>query len=265
MRTSMRKLGRFLITLVVLTASRAAVLHAQNSQVSGQVRDTSEAAIAGATVSLTRTETGDHRESVSTGEGYYSFPLLLPGHYDLKVNKEGFEAQNESGIVVETGAVSTVNVTLRVGSNLQTVDVDATVPLLQTESAAVAQVVDNASITNLPLIDRRSAQLQRLNGFVVQTNAGANASFAIAGGRSNNGDFLIDGGTAQNLLIGVPILIFDPPVESVQEFNVAMSNYSAELGRSGGAVVQMTTKSGTNSFHGSAYEYFRNTILQQQP
>ncbi len=261
----MNNLGRYLTILSVLMGVATGMAFAQNSQVSGQVRDTSQAAIAGATVTLIRTETGDHRDILSTGEGYYSFPLLLPGHYDLKVEKEGFQTQNETGIVVETGAISTVNVMLRVGSSTQTVDVDASVPLLQTESSAVAQVVENASITNLPLVDRRSAQLQRLNGFVVQTNAGANASFAVAGGRANNGDYLIDGGTAQNLLIGVPILIFDPPVESVQEFNVAMSNYSAELGRSGGAVVQMTTKSGTNAFHGSAYEYFRNTVLQQQP
>ncbi len=260
----MGKQGRILGYLFVVLAGVSS-LQAQTSQVSGQIRDGSQAAIAGARVSLTRIETGDHREIVSTGEGYYSFPLLLPGHYDLQVEKEGFETEHETGIVVETGAISTVDVTLKVGSNLQTIDVNASVPLLQTESAAVSQVVENASITNLPLIDRRSAQLQRLNGFVVQTNAGANASFAVAGGRANNGDFLIDGGSAQNLLLGVPILIFDPPVESVQEFNVAMSNYSAELGRSGGAVVQMTTKSGTNSFHGSAYEYFRNTVLQQQP
>ena len=138
-------------------------------------------------------------------------------------------------------------------------------PLLQTETSAVAKVVENESVTNLPLIDRRASQLQRLNGFVVQTNSGANASFAIAGGRSDNANYLIDGGTAQNLLLGVPILSFDPPAESVQEFSVAISNYAAELGRSGGAVIQMTTKSGTNSFHGSAYEYFRNTVLQEQP
>ena len=260
----MKFLGRVLTFIGVLLAVPGALL-AQTSQVSGQIRDTSQAAIAGANVLLIRTETGDHREIVSTSDGYYSFPLLLPGHYELKVEKEGFETQKQTGIVVETGAVSTVDVTLKVGSNTQTVDVSASVPLLQTESAAVSQVVENASITNLPLVDRRSAQLQRLNGFVVQTNAGSSASFAVAGGRANNGDYLIDGGSAQNLLIGVPILIFDPPVESVQEFNVAMSNYSAELGRSGGAVVQMTTKSGTNSFHGSAYEYFRNTVLQQQP
>ncbi len=263
----MKQLGRFLMFLLSFFGVVAAfnTLQAQTSQVSGQIRDTSQAAIAAATVSLTRIETGDHRAVESTSEGYYSFPLLLPGHYDLKVEKDGFETQKQTGIVVETGNISTVNVALKVGSTTQTVDVDATVPLLQTESSAVAQVVENASITNLPLVDRRSAQLQRLNGFVVQTNSGASSSFAIAGGRSNNADYTIDGGTVQNLLISVPILIFDPPVESVQEFNVAMSNYSAELGRSGGAIVQMTTKSGTNSFHGSAYEYLRNTALQQQP
>lgn len=261
----MKNLGRVLIWFWVIAGAGVSFLHAQNSQVSGQIRDISQAAVPGANVSLTRLESGDHREIVSSGEGYYSFPLLLPGHYDLSVEKEGFETQKQTGIVVETGAISTIDVTLKVGSNVQTVDVNASVPLLQTESSAVAQVVDNASITNLPLVDRRSAQLQRLNGFVVQTNSGASSSFAIAGGRSNNADYLIDGGTAQNQLLGVPILIFDPPVESVQEFNVAMSNYSAELGRSGGAVIQMTTKSGTNSFHGSAYEYLRNTALQQQP
>jgi hypothetical protein len=259
----MKELGRFLMFIGVVSA--LTTLQAQTSQVSGQIRDTSQAAIAGAKVTLTRVETGDHREVTSTSEGYYSFPLLLPGHYELKAEQEGFETQRQSGIVVETGNISTVNVSLKVGSTTETVDVDASVPLLQTETSAVAQVVENASITNLPLVDRRSAQLQRLNGFVVQTNSGTSASFAIAGGRANNADYLIDGGTAQNLLIGVPILIFDPPVESVQEFNVAISNYSAELGRSGGGVVQMTTKSGTNSFHGSAYEYLRNTVLQQQP
>ena len=261
----MKNLGRYFTIVSFLLLLRGANAFGQTSQVSGQIRDTSDAAVAGATITLNRTETGDHRALVSTSEGYYSFPLLLPGHYDLKVEKEGFETQNQTGIVVETGAISTVNVTLKVGSATQTVDVDATVPLLQTESSAVAHVVENASISNLPLIDRRSAQLQRLNGFVVQRGAGAGASFAVAGGRGDNADYQIDGGTAQNLLLGVPILIFDPPVESVQEFNVAQSTYSAELGRSGGGIVQMSTKSGTNSFHGSAYEYLRNDVLQAVP
>lgn len=260
----MKILGRVLL-FISMAAAAVTTLQAQDSQVSGQIRDTSQAVVAGAQVTLTRVETGDHREVTSGNEGYYSFPLLVPGHYDLKVEKAGFEAEAQTNIPVLTGSVSTVDVTLKVGSEKETVSVDASVPLLQTETSAVAQVVQNESITNLPVLDRRSSQLQKLNGFVVQTNAGANATFAIAGGRSDNANYLIDGGTAQNLLLGVPTLSFDPPIESVQEFNVAISNYAAELGRSGGAVVQMTTKSGTNSFHGSAYEYLRNTDLQERP
>ncbi|HXX19302.1 MAG TPA: TonB-dependent receptor [Candidatus Acidoferrum sp.] len=254
----------FLFAALIAMAS-ASRLHAQNSQVSGQILDPSGAAISNASVTLTRAESGDRRIVASGPEGYYAFPLLLPGHYELKVEKDGFQAYVQTGIVVETGAISSINVALEVGAVTEDITVNANPPQLQTESAAVSAVVENASITNLPLIDRRSQQLQRLNGFVVQTNSGANASFAIAGGRSDNANYFIDGGTAQNLLLGVPTAGFDPPVESVQEFNVALSDYAAELGRSGGGVVQMTTRSGTNSFHGSAYEYFRNNGLQAVP
>jgi outer membrane receptor protein involved in Fe transport len=259
----MKKLGRFL--LLLLLAAIAAPLYGQDSQVSGQVHDVTKAAISGAKVTLIRTETGDHREVVSTDQGFYSFPLLLPGHYDLKVERDGFQTQVQTGIVVETASVSTVDVTLTVGSVSQSVDVDASVALLQTETAAVSHVVENQTIANMPLLDRRSAQLQGLNGFVVQTGSGENVTFATAGGRGDNQNYTIDGGTAVNLLIGTPSLIIDPPVESVQEFNVAESNFAAELGRTGGAVVQMTTKSGTNSFHGSAYEYYRNDKIAAIP
>jgi len=126
-------------------------------------------------------------------------------------------------------------------------------------------VVENQTITNMPLIDRRSSQLQRLSGFVVGNGTGSNATFAVGGGRGNNANYLVDGGNVQNLLLGVPTLMFDPPIESVQEFNLSISDYAAELGRSGGAVVQMTTKSGTNQFHGAVYEYFRNDALQARP
>jgi Carboxypeptidase regulatory-like domain len=239
--------------------------HAQTSQVSGQVTDASKAAVPDAELTLTRVETGYSRQQHSTSDGYYSFPLLVAGHFDLKIEKQGFETQEQKGIIVETGSVSTVNVTLAVGAIAQTVSVDATVPLLQSETSAVNDVVENQTIVNMPLIDRRSSQLQRLSGFVVGNGTGSNASFAVGGGRGNNANYLIDGGSVQNLLLGVPTLTFDPPIESVQEFNLSISNYAAELGRSGGAVVQMTTKSGTNQFHGAVYEYFRNDDLQAKP
>jgi len=240
-------------------------LVAQSSQVSGTITDKQKAAISDTTVTLTQIESGEVHTAASTGEGYYSFPLLKPGHYDLRIGKDGFDTKVVSAVTVLTGNTSVVDVTLEAGRVDQVVSVEAQVPLLQSENAAIHQVVENETITNMPLLDRRSSQLQRLSGFVIGNGSGSSATFAIAGGRGNNANYLIDGGTAQNLLQGVPTLVFDPPVESVQEFNLALSNYEAELGRTGGGVVQMTTKSGTNEFHGSIYEYFRNDALQATP
>ena len=143
--------------------------------------DASHAVVSGADLTLTRVETGDTRQQHSTSEGYYSFPLLLPGHYDLKVEKDGYETQDQKGIIVETGTVSTVNVVLAVGAVAQTVDVDATVPLLQSQSSAVEDVVENQTIVNMPLIDRRSSQLQRLSGFRCRQRNGIRRN--LRGGR----------------------------------------------------------------------------------
>lgn len=248
----------------LFVVSAAAHLYAQSSQVSGQVLDISKSAISSARVTLTQTDTGAHRETTSSNSGYYSFPLVLPGVYQVSVEKKGFDTYTRSGITVQTGQISTVDIALSVGTVSQSMEVHTDAPLLQSESAAVSGIVDNKTIINMPLLDRRSSQLQRLNGFVVANGTGGNATFAVAGGRGNNANYVIDGGNTQNLLLGVPTLSFDPPVESVQEFNLSISNYSAELGRTGGGVVQMTTKSGTNDFHGSAYEFFRNDALNSR-
>jgi len=252
----------FLKLSILATIAASATLYAQNSEVSGRILDASKGAVSGAQVTLVRTGTGDRREAVSSAEGYYTFPLLVPGVYEIDVNKQGFQKQSRTGITVETGQVSTVDVELPVGTLSQVVEVAADVPLLQTESSAISGVVENQTIKDMPLLDRRSAQLQGLSGFVVPNGAGASATFAIAGGRGNNANYLIDGGTAQNLTLGVPTLMYDPPVESMQEFNLSISDYAAELGRTGGGIIQMTTKSGTNTFHGSAYEFLRNNDLQ---
>ena len=243
---------------VVLSASS---LYAQSTEITGQILDPTQSAVVGATAELTRVDTGDRRQTASNADGYYSFPLLQPGIYDLSVRKDGFESQTNKGIKVETGQVTNVDLSLTVGEISQQVNVEAAVEQLQTDSSAISHVVTNETITDMPLIDRRSYQLTRLNGFIVQLNSGANATFAIAGGRGDNTNYYIDGGTVQNVGMGTPDLYFDPPVEAMQEFNVNESQYAAELGRSGGGVIQMTTKSGTNDFHGSAYEYFRNTDL----
>ena len=238
---SLRGIG---VSALLWLGVATATLDAQTSQVTGRIEDASKAAVSGAKVILTRTETGDRRTTVSSQEGYYNFPLLLPGVYEIQAEGAGLQTQTRTGIQVETGSISTVDFELAVGALSQSVTVSAGAPLLTTGTAAVSQVVENQTIIEMPLLDRRSAQLTRLSGFVVQNGAGSGATFAIAGGRGNNANYLIDGGTAQNLNLGVPTLSFDPPVESMQEFNVSISNYAAELGRTGGGVVQMTTKVG---------------------
>ncbi len=250
-----------ILTTVFVIASLGGALYAQDSQVSGRITDPSSAGVGAASVALTATATGDRRESVSNTEGYYTFPALVPGVYNVTVQKEGFQSKTETGITVETGQISSVDVKLAVGEVSQSVSVDATVPLLQTDTGAVSNVVENSTIVDMPLIDRRSTQLTRQNGFIVQVGGGSSTSFAVAGGRGGNANFYIDGGSVENVAMGTPTLYFDPPVDAVVEFNVAVSNYAAELGRTGGGVFQYTTKSGTNAFHGSAYEFFRNNVL----
>lgn len=231
----------------------------QLATLSGTVVDTSAAVIPTAGIKLVNIETGEAWNAATNEHGAFTVPLVKPGRYRIEVDKTGFKPYAQTGVVLETGGQHRVDVRLEVGSQSERITVEASASQLQTESATVGAVVENRTIVNMPLINRRAAQLARLTGFVVQVGTGSN--FAMGGGRGNNTNWRIDGSNVQNVLVGDQGLNFDPPIESLQEFSVSISNYSAELGRTGGGVVQMTTKSGTNQFHGSAYEYLRNDAL----
>ena len=252
----------FVSSFVSLLSAR---LVAQTTAITGSVQDAQKAQISGAKITVTHTETGDHHESLSNAEGLFSFPVLVPGHYDVAIESAGFSPEVRSGVQVLTGQTSVVDFVLNVGQVRQNVDVQTDSPLLQVTTSAISNVIENETIVNLPLLDRRATQLQRLNGFVVGAGTGAGSTFAIAGGRGNNANYMVDGGTTQNLLQGVPTQMFDLPIDSLQEFTLTVSDYTAELGRSGGGVIQMTTKSGTNQFHGSGYIYYRSNDLQAVP
>ncbi len=239
--------------------SAAAFAQSQFATLTGSIHDATGAVIPAAAVKLSNTASGETFAAVSSDEGGYTLPLVKPGQYVLDVTKEGFKPYRQTGLTLETGGQPRIDVSLEVGSQAERVTVEAAAPQLQTETSAVGAVVDNRTIVNMPLINRRAAQLARLTGFVVQNGTGSN--FTMAGGRGNNTNWRIDGANAQNVLIGDQGLNFDPPIESLQEFSVSVSNYSAELGRTGGGVVQMTTKSGSNQIHGSAYEYLRNNAF----
>ncbi|MBM3726172.1 MAG: TonB-dependent receptor [Acidobacteria bacterium] len=231
----------------------------QTSSLSGLISDSSGAAVPGVVVKLANTLTNEQYTGVSSSAGNYTVPLLKPGIYEVRVEHTGFKQFRQTGIVIETGVPAHADIRLEVGGVTEQITIEAEAPLLKTESASVGNVVRRETIANMPLVGRRAAQLARLSGFVVQNGTGSN--FTIAGGRGDNTNFTIDGGNEQNILLGVATLNFDPPIDSLEEFNVEISNYKAEMGRTGGGFVQMTTRSGTNNWHGSAYEFLRNDAL----
>lgn len=248
------------IRFILLTLlSYLDALGQQSATVTGTVRDATSGVVEAVGVKLVNAQTRETFAGLTTVNGLYTIPLVKPGEYELIAEAPGFKQHRQLGIRLETGSSVRIDVALEVGVVAESVTIEAAAPLLNTDNSSVGSVVRNSTIASMPLIDRRAAQLARLNGFVVQNGNGSN--FAMAGGRGNNAMWTIDGGNAQNILLGVATLVYDPPVESLEEFNVEISNYKAELGRSGGGYVQMTTKSGTNELHGSLYEFLRNDRL----
>jgi len=248
----------FLSRAAVAALMLCAVLGAQSqlSSLSGRATDGSGALIPQIQMRLTNQGTGESWQAVTSGDGGYLFLLVKPGVYELTAEAPGFKRYVRTGIVLETAVQARLDFALELGSVQESVTVEASVPLLQSESSAVGLVIENRTIANMPLINRRALQLVKLTGFI--TPIGNDQGRAAAGGRGAENMFSVDGGLIQNVSVDTPEPFFDPPIESLQEFNVSVSNYAAELGRTGGAVVQVTTKSGTNAFHGSGYGFIRN-------
>jgi Carboxypeptidase regulatory-like domain len=256
---------QFAVLFALMFAVALFHAHAQDSSLSGSVQDAQKSQIAGAKITITRTESGETRNTLTNNDGNYIFPVTLPGHYDVTVEKADFRTFVKQGVQVLTGQNTVVDFSLELGQVTEQVQVSADAALLQTESSTISDVIENKAIANYALPDRRAAQLQRLNGFVTSGNTGSSSYFDVAGGRGNNANYFIDGGTVTNLIQGVETLAFDLPVDSLQEFTLSVTDYGADLGQSGGGIVQMTTKSGTNQFHGSGYIFYRSNTLQAIP
>ena len=240
----------------------AALFSQTAATLNGVATDGTGAVIPGVEITLTNVSTGETYSASTNAVGAYTIPFIKPGSYVLRVEAEGFKQYQQTDIRLETAQIARLNVSLELGEVTEVVTVEADVPLLKTENSSVGHVVQNKTIANMPLLGRRAAQLVRLSGFVVQTGTGS--QFQIAGGRSNNAMWTLDGGSTQNVLLGVASLNFDPPIEALEEMNVEVSNYKAEMGRSGGGFIQMTTKSGTNQFHGAAYDFLRNDAMDSR-
>jgi hypothetical protein len=246
---------RILATLGGLLAGTAVLGRAQSAQITGLVTDSSEAVIVDADLATINENTGVRHKAKTNEAGYYTLPLLQPGKYRLTVQAQGFKPVTRTDIVLETGKVVRIDFVLEVGQVTETVTVSGAPPLLDTESAGVGQFVESKTVLDMPLDGRRIEQLVATTGTAVFLWG---SRLAIAGGRGGGTNWLVDGGTSSPPLTEGLEFKWSPPVAEVQEFRVLANAYSAEYGLASNGTVTVTTRAGTNSFHGSAYEYVRN-------
>ena len=268
--------GRQWLILSLLLFVFSGVLAGQivKGSITGVVTDPSGAIVSGATVTALAPATGFHQVAKSNASGVYTFPLLNPGTYDVTATANGFQAKRTTGVVLGVSGAVTVNFGLQLGSQQSETTVSAsTLQLLNTEQASVDTTLENVQVQELPVQDRDVMALVRVLPGVVPTSIGTSIgsvgnrnffdnNFAINGSRTSSNEVLLD---------GVPDTVGDfngvaliPPMGSVNEFKLVTGDVSSAYGRTSGGVISMTTKGGTNQYHGEVYEYLQNSALNAQ-
>ncbi|HYT76566.1 MAG TPA: TonB-dependent receptor, partial [Vicinamibacterales bacterium] len=261
-----------IVALLALVAPSAALAQVDRATLSGTVKDSGGAVLPGATVSIKNLATNVASQQPTTETGSYLFVNLIPGKYQIDVELSGFKKSSQV-VTLDVGARARVDASLEIGSFSETVKVTETAQLLNSNDATLGGVVSQAQISNLPLAIRNWDDLLALVPGVEQdryTEQGGGTSFGRTGGvnvhgaRALQNNFLLDGVDNNSISENVQELtsqVSRPSVDSIQEFKVVTSPYSAEYGRSPGGAVSVSTKSGTNAFHGTGYEYFRNQSM----
>ena len=243
------------LALVAMAASNSAF--AQNATITGTVIDSTGAVVAKASITVHNVNTNSDRTAESSGEGTYTVAQLPPGVYNITVSKDGFKTVDVSAITLTVDQNFTLNIKLEISSVTASVEVSAqSVAPIELQNATISNVIEEKQMTELPLILRDPYQLVLLSTGVVQTDA--EGGISVNGGRERNNNFLLDG--VDNNDADVPGnlggLTSQNP-DSAQEFRVLTNNFAPEYGRNNGAVIDVITRSGTNSFHGDAYYFGR--------
>ena len=263
------------ILVFLFSTSAFSILQAQvdTATVVGAVQDSSGAVVPGASVTATEVNTNTKTSTRTDTAGNYVLTPLRIGNYSVAVEAQGFKKETRAGVVLQVQDRVRVDFALQVGALTEAVNIEAEVPVVQTESSSLGDVIGSRQITDLPLNGRDYTQLATLtagvvkitengggiNGSTSASNGNAGGAFAVNGTRGNLNNFMLDGidnnsnDNAGNIL--------RTNVDAIEEFKVQTSNYSAEFGRSGGAVINATIKSGTNQFHGTLFEFLRNSDL----
>jgi hypothetical protein len=243
--------------------------------IAGTVLDASGAAIPGTTVSLTNLGTGDKRTMESDAAGAYTFVNILPGNYRLEAEKSGFKLFKRDPIVVEVGSGLRIDIAMQVGAVTQTIEVTAQTPLLQAQTSDLGTVVESRTVTEMPLNGRNVISLAQLSPGIqpqgppsggnssmsnpVGANPFAAGDFQVGGSQAGQNAIWVDGVPTNGSYLNVITLI--PTQDAIQEFKVQTNNMGPDYGRFAGGIINMTTKSGTNGWHGGAYEFLRNKVL----
>jgi|HubBroStandDraft_2_1064218.scaffolds.fasta_scaffold16860_1 hypothetical protein len=233
-------------------------------RVTGIIFDPSGATIAGAHVTVTNVETHISRETVSDATGFYQVLALPVGSYTVSVEHQGFRSATTSPNKLEINQTLKIDIKLEVGTAAETVTVESTTGTVETINPTLASTVSERTVQDMPLNGRNALDLALLQPGVLPADNPANGSggtgglqFSIGGGRSDSNTFVLDGGLNNDLLDNG--VVYNPNPDSIQEFKVLTSNFTAEYGRNAGGIITEVTKSGTNAFHGSAYDFIRNT------
>jgi len=242
------------------------------AQVSGRVTDGTGAAVAGAEVRMIETQRNIAHTAATDQQGEYVLPGLPVGPYQLEVKKEGFKSYSQTGIVLQVNDHVTLTAVLAVGSLTETVEVKSAAALIQTENASVSSVVDSQRISELPLNGRYVTQLVLISGASMMAPGGdetgsknfySSVTISVAGGQANGTNYLLDGGDNNDTFSNVNLPF--PFPDALQEFSVETSSLPARNGLHPGGVVNLVTKSGTNSFHGAVFEFYRGGVFNAAP
>jgi carboxypeptidase family protein/TonB-dependent receptor-like protein len=265
----LREARRAIWLFATLTMLASLALAQSSSQLNGSVTDPSGASVASAKITLTDTATGLQRNTTSNGAGLYQFLEIPPGHYRLEAAATGFARYLASDVVLVVKTPFTLHIQFQVASTETLVTVEGQAPLINRTDASLGNVIEQEQISQLPIANRNVVELLSLQpgvaylGGAAETNQATDTrSGAVNGTRSDQSNVTLDGIGVNDQNNGYAFTsVLNVPPDSVEEFRVTTANSNADSGYSSGAQVSLVTKSGTNNFHGSAYEYNRNTVF----
>src|SRR6266436_1417798 len=258
-------------SLLTLLASPA-LGQSTGGRILGRVADPSGAVLANVSVRITNQATGVARDTKTNGSGDYTFVEVAPGNYTAEFEQKGFKRNVQKDVTVDVNQAVTLNSTLQIGATAETVEVTSEAPLVDITSTQLGAVVNDRSVSQLPLNARDTYQFLQLQPGVVSTVGSGNqivygsdkaGSVSVNGGRGRANNFSVNGGDANDQFVNLPTV--QPSPDSIAEFRVLTNTFDAEYGRNSGSVVNVITKSGTNAVHGNLYEFFRNTKLNANP